>query len=76
MLLGRFLCDINAGDTYSWYSGIWHGLFFVPNVIWHWINSDILYKANDYTTGYNIWWWIFTIQSVLGTLFGGASGRR
>lgn len=25
--MGWYLCDINPNDTYSWYSGIWHGLF-------------------------------------------------
>lgn len=61
-----YLCDINPEETYSWYSGIWHGLFFIPNCIFHDIRADALYKANFYTTAYNVWWWIFTIFSVLG----------
>ena len=26
---GWLLCDIDPDKEYSWYSGIWHGLFFV-----------------------------------------------
>lgn len=64
--VGAFLfCNINPTDEYGWASGIWHGLFFVFN----WIRSlfsDTLYKAEFYTTAYNIYFWIF---SILGILF-------
>lgn len=62
------LCDIKPYEDYSWFSGIWHGLFFVPNLIrsWFW---DSLYKAEYYTTAYNIFYWIFSIISVLIFLF-------
>lgn len=63
------LCDINPMKTYSWYAGIWHGLFFVPNFILS-LFTDTLYKANSSTTMYNVFWWIFAIINVLGTLLG------
>ena len=64
------LCDINPDKYYTWYSGIWHGLFFIPNLIRSWL-GDAIYKANEYSTAYNIFWWIFTVWSCLGFLFGG-----
>ena len=30
---GWLLCDIAPNETYTWYSGIWHGLFFFQNFI-------------------------------------------
>ena len=44
---GWLLCDIDPGKEYTWYSGIWHGLFFVVNLIRSWF-TDALYKA-EYT---------------------------
>ena len=72
-LLGWAFCDIDPDKTYSWYSGIWHGLFFVANWIRSWF-GDALYKAESYTTAYNVFYWIFSILSVLG-LFGGSSRK-
>ena len=31
--IGWLLCDIDPNKTYTWYSGIWHGMFFIPNFI-------------------------------------------
>jgi hypothetical protein len=73
--LGWLLCDIDPEKEYTWYSGIWHGLFFVANFIRSWF-SDALYKAETYTTAYNIFYWIFSVFSVIGFLGGGASGSR
>lgn len=72
---GWLLCDIDPNETYSWYSGIWHGMFFIPNLIRS-IFSDAIFKANFYTTAYNVWWWIFTVISCLGTIFGGTGVNR
>lgn len=69
-LLSWWLCDIEPMKEYTWYSGIWHGIFFVGNFIRS-LFSHALYKADFYTTGYNIWWWIATIHSVGGVIFGG-----
>lgn len=75
-LLAYLLCDINPYETYSWYSGIWHGLCAVPNWIMSWLNTDVLCKAHYYTTGYNICWWvaflhplILLIPSIIGAIF-------
>ncbi len=69
-LLGWLFCDIEPGKEYTWYSGIWHGLFFVINFVRSWF-TDALYKADNYTTAYNVFYWIFSISSVLG-FFGGS----
>lgn len=67
--LGWLLCDIDPGESYSWYSGIWHGLFFVPNLLRSWF-SDAIFKAEIYTSAYNVFYWIFAVLSVLGFVFG------
>lgn len=74
-VLGKLLCDIDPNVEYTWYSGIWHGLFFVANFVRSWF-TDALYKAEIYTSGYNVCYWIFSIWTVLGCLFGGAGNVR
>lgn len=74
-LIGWLLCDIDIDKEYSWYSGIWQGLFFVPNFI-RYLVWDTPYKADIYTIGYNIWYWILSIISTLGFLFGGRQPRH
>ncbi len=51
-LFAWLLCDIDPNKCYSWLSGIWHGLFFIPNLIRSWF-GDSIYKANHYITTYN-----------------------
>ena len=70
LLLGWLLCDIDPDKTYGWLGGIWHGMWFIPNLIRS-IFTDALYKANDYTGGYNFLWWVFTVLSCLGIIGGG-----
>lgn len=72
---GWLLCDIDPNEEYGWFSGIWHGLFFIANWIrsWFW---DVLYKAENYTTAYNVFFWIFSILSVLGFLFAPVKKER
>lgn len=55
------ICNINAYDSYSWLSGIFHGLFIVPNFIRHLFNEDILYFAEIHTTAYTIFYWLTAI---------------
>lgn len=69
ILLSMWLCNIEPGTTYSWYSGIWHGLFFIPNLVRSWF-GDTLYKAEYYTTAYNIFWWVTVIWQGLTVLSG------
>ena len=66
--LGWLFCDIDPAKEYTWYSGIWHGMFFVANWIRSWF-GDVLYKADNYTTAYNVFYWIFSILTVIGFLF-------
>ena len=73
--IGWLLCDIDPNKTYTWYSGIWHGMFFIPNFIRSCI-GDALYKANEYTTAYIVWWWITTVGAVCSTVFGYWGNRR
>ncbi len=72
---GWLLCDIDIDKHYEWYHGIWHGLFFVANFVRSFF-MDNAYKAVDYTTAYNVFYWIFAISSVLSALGGGASRNR
>lgn len=67
--LAWWLCDINLSEHYEWLSGVWHGIMFVPNWLRSLFSDGVLYKAVDYSVGYNISWWIFAIVSCLGTLF-------
>lgn len=60
MIASYIFCNISPDTTYSWYEGIWHGLFFLPNWMWSGF-GDRLYKAEYYTDAYNILWWIFSI---------------
>lgn len=69
VFLGWLLCDISPSKEYGWLAGIWHGMFFIVNWIrsWFW---DTLYKAEIYTTVYNVLFWIFSTLSVMGLIFG------
>lgn len=74
-IIGWLLCDIDVEKEYTWYSGIWQGMFFVPNYIRHLV-WDTPYKAELYTTAYNVWYWIFSIWSTISYLFGGGRPNR
>lgn len=67
---GWLLCDISPGKEYEWYQGIWHGMFFIPNLIRSWF-GDALFKAEHYTSAYNFFYWVFSVLSTIGFLFGG-----
>jgi hypothetical protein len=73
-LLSTKICFINPDKTYSWYSGIWHGIFVIPHWIVSWFSDDIYCKAPNSTTAYSIWWWISFIFIGLGIL--GGRNRR
>lgn len=72
--IARWLCTIDAEEYYVWYQGLWHGLFIIPNWIMSWFNDDVLCKAENYSTGYNVCWWIVLIWQIL-SLIGGGSQR-
>lgn len=65
--IATLICGIKEGENYIWYHGIWHGLFFPEN----WGMSFIFhtpYKAYDYTTAYNVFFWICAGLTTLGYL--------
>lgn len=64
MLVTAFFCNIHAEESYSWLSGIWHGIFVIPNYCRHFMDPDILYKACNITTMYNLFWWICLIIQI------------
>lgn len=59
--LAWLICNIDASDSYSWISGILHGLFIVPNYLRHSIDNNVLWYAQNHTTAYSIFFWISAI---------------
>lgn len=62
--LGWLLCDIQPDKYYSWYYGIWHGLFMVANFVRSLIFDDVLFKAVHHTNVYSVFYWIFGVISI------------
>lgn len=75
-LLSTKICYINPDKTYTWYSGIWHGIFVIPHWVVSWFSNDIYCKAPNATTAYSIWWWISFIFLGLSILGGGRNRRE
>jgi hypothetical protein len=75
-LLSTKIAYINPDKTYTWYSGIWHGIFVIPHWIISWFSDDIYCKAPNSTTAYSIWWWISFIFFGLSILGGGSRQRN
>lgn len=69
-LVAKFVCNIQQGEAYSWLSGIWHGLFFVPNYIRSVGGTGLLYKATNASVMYDVFYWIFAVITFLGTVPG------
>lgn len=74
-LLSTKICYINPDKTYSWYSGIWHGIFVLPHWVISWFSNEIYCKAPNSSTAYTIWWWISFIFVGL-SIFGGSNKRE
>ena len=55
---------INGTELYGWQAG----LFFLPNLVRHLFDGDVLFKATNCTTGYLVAWWIATVGSCIGWL--------
>lgn len=66
--LSTVICDINPDVSYTWYSGIWHGLFVVPHWVVSWFSEETLLKAPIRTSGYTFWWWTIVVIVCLGLL--------
>lgn len=59
------ICNIDASDTYSWISGVFHGLFIVPNFVRYLFSNDILFFAENHTTAYTIFYWLTAALFIL-----------
>jgi hypothetical protein len=68
--LSTVICKIEPNESYTWYSGIWHGLFVVQHWIMSWFSDGVLLKAPIRTSGYTFWWWTVVIIICLGLLSG------
>lgn len=68
------LTNINPEKTYSWYHGIWHGIFIIPNWIVSLFSEHVFVKAPKSTTAYSVFWWII-LAWTLWTMFGGGWKR-
>jgi len=66
LLVAIWLVNINGVELYNWHDGLVHGIFFLPNLVRHLFDNGVLYKATNYTTGYNIAWWIAAVGSCFG----------
>lgn len=74
-LLSTKICHVKPDKMYNWYFGIWHGIFVIPNWIVSLFSNDVLCKAQNSSTAYNVWWWLSFIFGGLGMLGGGNSRR-
>ena len=54
--------NINGTELYGWQAGLAHGLFFLPNLVRHLFDGDVLFKATNCTTGYLVAWWIAIVN--------------
>lgn len=64
-LLAWFVCDIEPGHKYHWIGGLWHGIFVIPNFIRNLLNHNVLYIADKGTDAYTVFYWIFTISTLI-----------
>ncbi len=65
IFIGWILCPIDQFETYSWYSGIWHGTFFVPNLVKDYFVQPTPFIAETCTAAYTVFYYIFALFSVL-----------
>ena len=66
LLVAIWLVNINGVELYNWHDGLAHGIFFLPNLVRHLFDGDVLFKAVNHTAGYNVAWWMATIGSCIG----------
>ena len=68
LLAAIWFVNINSVELYDWRYGLAHGIFFLPNLVRHLFDSDVLFKATNSTVGYHVAWWIATVGSCIGWL--------
>lgn len=67
-----FFCHIDPEKTYTWYSGIWHGIFWFPNIVMSLFSDSIYAKAPHCTTAYTVFYFVTIIaSSVISSIFRG-----
>lgn len=69
-VVAYYFASIDYSKEYSWFMGIWHAIFVIPNfLLHHCYNSNILYYAETHTTAYSVFFWIVFITSILPSIF-------
>ncbi len=66
LLAAIWFVNISGIELYDRLDGLGHGIFFLPNLVRHLFDGDVLFKATNHTAGYNITWWIATVCSCIG----------
>ena len=68
-LVAYFICSIDPEQTYTWNSGIWHGIFWIPNLIMSLFSDAVYFKAPLCTTGYTICFYAtIVISSIISSV--------
>ena len=66
LLAAIWFVNISGVELYDWRDGLAHGIFFLPNLVRHLFDGDVLFKAVNHTAGYNVAWWMASIGSCIG----------
>ena len=67
-----FFCPIDPIRTYTWYSGIWHGIFWFPNIVMSIFSDSIYAKAPNGTTWYTVFYFAtIIVSSFIGSIIKG-----
>ena len=72
--LGWLLCDIDPSKDYSWYYGIWHGMFLPFNFVRSILFDNVYWIAQYHSGAYSVFFWIFGIPAALAEILGSARG--
>lgn len=65
LLIPYYLCRIDAVQQYGGWSGLWHGMNFLGNLILKIFNSDRLLMAPLTAGAYPVFYYIFAIGGCL-----------
>ncbi len=57
---------IDPDKLYGWWGAFWQCIVFVPNCIMSWFGADVVIRAVNRTTAYNIIWWPSIVITVWG----------
>ena len=75
-LCAFFFCRIDPIATYAWYSGIWHGFFWFPNIIMSIFCDYIHFKPSNPTFGYYVAYGIgISINIIVGRIIRAISNK-